>query len=97
MREKGQYELYVEYLDQNRKDIEAGKDVAVEVRDISNYLRLVVRAQILKSPDHSPEADILWIRNIREDREPVPMGIIIKEELDEETPITAIRSGEIGI
>lgn len=77
-----EYEMLRRFIDKYRSEIARGQPVKVEVRDPTDYRSLKVKAIV--SEDLMPDSDILWIKNLREDRWPNPWHIRIMEELDED-------------
>lgn len=80
------YEVYEAYLIGHEEEIEAGKELVLEIKNFEDFQRLVVRAIVSKSFDAIPEAEKLWVRDYKEDtiKHTEPWAIKIIEELDED-------------
>ncbi len=82
------YEIYESYLKANKGKIERGEEVVLEVRDLQEFTRKVVRAKVAESPEILHDGKALWIRTAeKEELKPKPVVIKIIEELDEDTPL----------
>jgi len=79
-----EYEIYIGYVEEKDEEIEMGKELLLEVRDLETFERKIVRAVLKKSYDPSSGMDKLWIKDAIENREPEPWGIKILEELDQD-------------
>jgi hypothetical protein len=79
------YEVYEAYLDGHEGEIERREPFIMEVRDLAEFTRKVVRARVAQPPERLPAAQDLWVRNYKDDSiRPEPWSIEILEELDEE-------------
>lgn len=77
------YEVFQAYLDKQVKKIEKGEAVVLEVRDLSDFTRKVVKAKVNKSKEILPNGVDLWVHNLKDEIEPEPWVIEVVEELDE--------------
>ena len=84
-----EYEMIRRFLDLYRGEIAAGQPVKVEIRDPRTYESLKVKGVL--SPTSLSGADLLWIKDLKEDRWPEPWYIKITEVLDDDEPITSMR------
>jgi hypothetical protein len=73
-------ETYIKYLREHMAEIEEGKPITIQVTDREIFEQRVVKAIIARSPDKLPEGEDLWIKNEREEIDPVPWRIKIIEE-----------------
>ena len=77
------FEVFQAYLDKQAEKIEKGEAVVLEVRDLSNFTRKVVKAKVNKSKEALPNGVELWVHNLKDEIEPDPWVIEVMEELDE--------------
>jgi len=77
------YEVFQAYLDKQVKKIEKGEAVVLEVRDLSDFTRKVVKAKVNKSKESLPNGVDLWVHNLKDEIYPEPWVIEVVEELDE--------------
>jgi hypothetical protein len=73
-------ETYIKYLREHMAEIEEGRPITIQVTDREIFEQRVVKAIIARSPDKLPEGEDLWIKNEREEIDPVPWRIKIIEE-----------------
>ncbi len=78
------YEIYEAYLDGHHEEVARGEAIIVEVRDLTQFVRKVVRAKIAKPPAFLPEGKKLWVRGYDETPLGEPWSIEVVEELDDE-------------
>jgi hypothetical protein len=74
-------ETYIKYLEKYQKEIEQGDPVVIQVVDRQNFEQKVVKAILAKPPKALPGGNDLWIKNYREELDPVPWKIKIIEEV----------------
>jgi hypothetical protein len=79
------FEILEEYVESQRQDIEQGREVTVEIRDIDSFERLVVRAQIGVPAQPIDGGDRLVLKNLAENVVSDQWTIRVVEELDAET------------
>ena len=77
------YEVYQVYLDKQEERIKKGEPLILEVRDLSNFTRKVVKAKVNKSKEAYPNGVDLWVHNLKDEIEPDPWVIEVIEEMDE--------------
>jgi hypothetical protein len=77
------YEVFQAYLDRQEQEIAEGKPVTLEVRDLTNFTRKVVKAKVSKSKETCPNGVDLWVHNLKDEIEPDPWVIEVIEEMDE--------------
>ncbi|MBI4319462.1 MAG: hypothetical protein HY675_13320 [Chloroflexi bacterium] len=87
-----EFEIYIGYLDSKRDEIASGEPLVAEIRDMATFERKVVKAIIARSADELPGADLLWVMDWVERREPAPWAIRVLEELEEDTDVALSRS-----
>jgi hypothetical protein len=75
-------ETYIKYLEKCQREIEQGEPVVIQVVDRDNFEEKVVKAILAKPPKALPGGNDLWVKNYREELEPVPWKIKIIEEVD---------------
>jgi len=90
------YEVYEGYIDNHREEMEHGKDFIVEIRDLSTFERLIVRAIVSREPDSIEGGTQLWIKDFYDEIIPNPGAIKILEELDDEE-FQAEKSAKAGL
>lgn len=73
-------ETYIRYLEEQKADIEGGKPVIIQVVDRDIFEAKTVKAIIAKTPEALPEGEDLWIKDDKEEIDPVPWKIKIIEE-----------------
>ena len=78
------FEVYQMYLEDCVPDIEAGKDVVLEVRDLAEFSRKVVRAKIARNLDDLPDCQQLWVRNLKDEVTDECWAIKVVEELPDD-------------
>ena len=78
------YEVYQMYLDDYAEEIERGEEIVLEVRDLNEFMRKVVKAKVSKDPSKLPGAEKLWIRNLDDEIVPEAWAIKIVEELPDD-------------
>lgn len=82
------YEIYEGYLIANQEDIGAGKEVFLEVRDLTEFTRKIIRAKVGAIKAELPGSEDLWVRTPeKEDLKREPLAILVLEELDEDFEI----------
>lgn len=86
-----EWEVYLHYLEDDMKDIEAGKPINVELTDQDIYEKKMVKAIIAKNKDDMPDGDNLWIKNQREELDPVPWKVKVIEEVGDLLYRTGVR------
>ncbi len=74
-------ETYIKYLEKCQREIEQGDPVVIPVVDRQNFEQKVVKAILAKPPKALPGGNDLWIKNYREELDPVPWKIKIIEEV----------------
>ena len=74
-------ETYIKYLEKCQREIEQGDPVVIQVVDRENFEEKVVKAIIAKPPKALPGGNDLWIKNYREEIDPVPWKIKVIEEV----------------
>ena len=74
-------ETYIKYLEKYQKEIEQGDPVVIQVVDRQNFEQKVVKAILAKPPKALPGGNDLWIKNYREELDPVPWKIKVLEEV----------------
>jgi hypothetical protein len=75
-------ETFIKYLEKCDKEIDQGDPVVIQVVDRENFEQKVVKAIIAKPPKKLPGGKDLWIKNYREELDPVPWKIKIIEEVN---------------
>lgn len=78
------YEVLEEYIESQRQEIESGRAVTVEIRDIDTFERLVVKARIGTPERPIAGADRLVLKNLAENVVSDAWTIEVLEELDPE-------------
>jgi len=78
------YEIYEAYLDGHEREIDEGKEFIMEVRNLADLCRKVVRARVARPPQTLPDGQKLWIRLYNEQASTEPWCIQVLEELDED-------------
>ncbi len=78
-----QLEAFIKHLEEQMAEIDAGRPVTVQITDRDRFEHKTVKAIIAKSADELPDGEDLWIKNRREELEPVPWKIKIIEETDD--------------
>jgi hypothetical protein len=81
------YEIYEAYIDGHQEEVARGEEIVVEVRDLAQFVRKVVRAKIAKPPATLPEGQKLWVRGYDETPLQEPWIIQVVEELDDEVQL----------
>ncbi len=77
------FEVYEIYLEDKKEDIEKGKEVILDVRDLEEFSRRVVRAKVSK--EDLPQGQKLWLRSGEKDEvKPEPWSIKIIEDLPDD-------------
>ncbi len=87
------YEIYEAYLDGHLEEIARGEEVVIELRDLAQFVRKVVRAKIAKPPAKLPEGQKLWVRAYDETPLQEPWSIEVVEELDDEVQLERKERG----
>lgn len=77
------YEVFQVYVDKQDEKIKKGEPVILEVRDLNDFTRKVVKAKVEKSKKALPNGVDLWVHNLKDEIEPDPWVIEVLEELDE--------------
>lgn len=77
-----EYSALCEYVDSFKAEIDAGREVLLEVRDLSTWERKVVKAVLIRRSDALEGADLLRIEDYTGDFRPDVWSIRIVEELD---------------
>jgi hypothetical protein len=72
------------YLEDSLEDIRQDKDIVLEVRDLSDFARKVVKAKVKEDFNALPDAAKLWIRNLKDDITDKYWGIEVLEELPDD-------------
>ncbi|MDY6862321.1 MAG: hypothetical protein SV062_04940 [Thermodesulfobacteriota bacterium] len=75
-RKKG-FILFIGDYEKQKSDIDAAKEIEIEVRDRATYGWKVVKCIISRDPKKLPDGDVLWFKNWREEYEPDPWAIKI--------------------
>lgn len=78
------YEVYEGYVDGHEEEMREGKPFIVEVRDLSTFTRMIVRALVSREKDAFPDGSPLWFKDLNDEIVPEPGSIKILEELDDE-------------
>ena len=78
------YEVYWLYLEDLLEEIRQDKDILLEVRDLSDLARKVVKAKVKEDFNALPGAAKLWIRNLKDDITDQYWGIQVLEELPDD-------------
>ncbi len=78
------YEVYWMYVEDALEDIKQDKEIVLEVRDLSEFTRKVVRAQVKEKAEDLPGAEQLWIRSMKDDITDQCWAIKIIEELPDD-------------
>ncbi len=78
------YEVYQMYLEDLAEEIEKGKEIILEVRDLAEFTRKVVKAKVKKDPGGLPSGEKLWIRNLEDEVTDEIWAIQIIEELPDD-------------
>lgn len=79
------YEILEEYVHGQRGDIDQGKPITVEVRDLDTFERLVVKAQIAPPGADLEGGEQLILRDLAENVSADDWKIVVLEELDPES------------
>lgn len=79
------YEILEEYVHGQRGDIDQGKPITVEVRDLDTFERLVVKAQIAPPGADLEGGEKLILRDLAENVSADDWKIVVLEELDPES------------
>ena len=87
-----EYEVYIGYLDGKDEEIDAHREIVVEVRDLETFERKVVRAVLARPGQELPDSDILWVTDWVESSSKEEWKIKVVEELDEDTDVARERS-----
>lgn len=75
-------ETFIAYLEEHEREIEQGEPFVIQVTDRDIFEEKVVKALVAKPPKALAGAQDLWIKNKREELDPVPWKIKIIEEID---------------
>ena len=79
------FEVLEEYIESQRSEIEAGKPVVIEVRDLDTFERMVTRS-IVAPPGGELEGGVpLTVRNLAENIVSDAWKICVLEDLDPES------------
>ena len=78
------YEIYEAYIDGHEAEIDQREVFTMEVRDLTSFARIVVKARISKDPAVMPEGRKLWVRAYNDEDVRGPWAIDIIEELDDD-------------
>ena len=78
------YEVYWMYVEDLLEEIKQDQEVVLEVRDLSEFTRKVVRAQVKENAEDLPGAEQLWIRNLKDEITDQCWAIKIVEELPDD-------------
>lgn len=78
------FEIYEAYLDGHEKEIKEEREFIVEVRDLAQLSRKVLKARISAKHDAFPQGCHLWIRNYKEELQAQPWSICVIEEMDDD-------------
>ncbi|MBI2875822.1 MAG: hypothetical protein HYY20_02955 [Candidatus Tectomicrobia bacterium] len=78
------YEVYGLYLEDLREEIQQGQEVVLEVRDLNDISRKVVRARVKESAEGLPGAEQLWVRNAKDEITDQCWAIQVIEELPDD-------------
>lgn len=78
------YEIYEAYLDGHEKEIEEEREFIVEVRDLAQLCRKVLKARVSRRQSAFPQGCDLWIRNYKEELQFQPWSIAVIEEMDDD-------------
>jgi hypothetical protein len=78
------FEVYWMYLEDLMDEIKEGKPIILEVRDLSDFTRKVVRAEVKEDFNALSGAAKLWIRNLKDDITDQYWGIKVLEELPDD-------------
>jgi len=78
------FEVYWMYLEDSLEDIRQNKPVVLEVRDLSDFTRKVVKAEVKEDFNALPGAVKLWIRDLKDEITDQYWGIKVLEELPDD-------------
>ena len=78
------YEVYWMYVEDSLEDIKQDKEVVLEVRDLSEFTRNVVRARVKEKAEDLPGAEQLWIRSLKDEITDQCWAIQVTEELPDD-------------
>ena len=78
------YEVYKMYLEDYAEEIERGEGIILEVRDLSEFMRKVVKAKVSKDPSKLPDDEKLWVRDLNDEIISEVWSIKILEELPDD-------------
>ncbi len=87
------YSIYKLFLDDREKDIAEGKEFVADLRDLSDFRRLVARVRVARSVEQLPGADKLWVRTYNEDLLPEPLAVQVLEELSDDEVSVGFDAG----
>jgi hypothetical protein len=85
-------EVFIRYLEEHEGEIERGDPFVIPVVDRENFEQKVVKAIVAKPPKALPGGNDLWIKNYREELDPVPWKIKVLEEVG-----GLFATGKLGI
>jgi hypothetical protein len=78
------YEVYKMYLEDYTEEISKGEAIILEVRDLGEFMRKVVKAKVSKDPSELPDGEKLWIRDLNDEIISESWAIKILEELPDD-------------
>lgn len=78
------YEVYGLYLEDLQEEIQQGQEVVLEVRDLNDISRKVVRARVTERSEELPGAEPLWVRNVKDEITDQCWAIQVIEELPDD-------------
>jgi hypothetical protein len=85
-------EVFIRYLEEHEGEIERGDPFVIPVVDRENFEQKVVKAIVAKPPKALSGGNDLWIKNYREELDPVPWKIKVLEEVG-----GLFATGKLGI
>lgn len=78
------YEVYGLYLEDLLEEIRQDQPVVLEVRDLNDLSRKVVRARVKERPEELTGAEQLWVRNVKDEITDQYWAIQVIEELPDD-------------
>ena len=69
--------LFIGDYQKQKSDIDALKEVEIEIRDRSTYTWRIVKCIISQDPKKLQDGDVLWLKNWKEEYEPTAWAVKI--------------------